>query len=44
MEELTIREIEDVELANKLMLSQDYRQPIYDPHKSKYIFIPKKKK
>ena len=44
MTELMIQEIEDVNIANTLRLSGDYRQPDYDKNKSKYIFIPKKGK
>jgi len=44
VDKLKIREIEDIEIANELMLSDDYRQPDYDKNKGKYIFIPRKKK
>ena len=41
MAQLKIQEIEDVNMANQLMISGDYRQPEYSNKRDKYIFIPR---
>jgi hypothetical protein len=39
-----VYETESAEEVNQLCLSKEWRQPIYDAHKSKYIMIRKKVK
>ena len=43
-EKLTIREVTDVNIANQLLLSNDYLQPRYSDKRDCYIFIPKVKR
>ena len=38
-----IVETEDVVEANELAISGEFRQPIYDPHRSIYVMIRRKK-
>jgi len=39
-----VYETDNPEEVNQLCLSNEWRQPIYDAHKSKYIMIRKKVK